>query len=196
MQPGLHSSDETSVDLLGKEKSQTASDEKEVQHNSLIMKKSLTFIKKPSASAVASAFDFSKHLTCANLSYSLCDVVSTKKELSFQRFVLFSIEDSDMSLDNVKNWGNSHLSPLTLKTASVCCQFPSFDSDPKEKELIPFCFPNGAEIRIIPRCLSEHAKKLGWMGGKANKYQLHEVSFWLRMIFLPVSYVLLSMSVP
>ena len=89
---------------------------------------------------------------------------------------MFSAEDKDISLDSVKHWGKSCLSPLALKSASVCYQFPSFDDDPKKKELLPFCFPNGIEIRIIPRYLSEQANLLGWSGSKADKYQLHEVS--------------------
>ena len=145
------------------------------------MRNSLTFIKNSSVSASMN-LNISKHLTAANLSYSLFDIEQNKKELSFQKFVLFSAEDIDLSLDKVRNWGSSNFSPLALNSASISYQFPTFDQDPKEKELFPFCYPHGLEVRIIPGYLSEKAKELGWMGSKADKYQIHEVSFTLRKV--------------
>ena len=117
----------------------------------------------------------------SNLSYYLDDLNANKQDHSFQKFVLFSVDDTNISSNNVRNWGNSLLSPLTLKVGSVSYQFPTFDYDPREKELFPFCYPHGLEIRVIPRYLSESAKQLGWMGSKADKYQLHEVRFMMNI---------------
>ena len=163
------------------DESQNVLQENEAQNNkSTEIRGSLSFANY-SPVTTSKDLSISKNVTFADLSFYLADLEQRNKELSFQKFVLFSIEDNDFSLDKVKSWGSNNLSPLVLQSGSVCYQFPTFDENPKEKELFPFCYPHGLEVRIMPRYLSEQAKELGWMGRKADKYQIHEVSFTLWM---------------
>ena len=143
--------------------------------SSMTRTNSLSFMKNESEAAPSKDLSNSS-TTLANLSCYISDLEPVDEGNSFQKFVHISVDDCDFSVDNVKHWGNSHLSPLALKSASVSYQFPTYDHNRKEKELFPCCYPHGLEIRIIPRYLSEQAKQLGWMGSKADKYQLHEVS--------------------
>lgn len=51
-------------------------------------------------------------------------------------------------------------------------QFPQTQENPFDS-LTTFCFPHGLSIRIIPKCAIEGARRLGWVGRKADRYQLH-----------------------
>ena len=94
---------------------------------------------------------------------------------AFKSFIFLSADKVSLSPQNVKCWGKHKLSPVVLKSGGIMDQFPSkastFDG------LSTFCFPHGLSIRIIPKCAIEGANNLGWFGRKADRFQLHAVSF-------------------
>ena len=98
-----------------------------------------------------------------------------KTEKSFKNFAFLSADETSLLPENVMHWGKNNFSPIILKSGGIMDQFPSkqtcaFDS------LSTFCFPHGLSIRIIPKCGMEGAKKLGWFGREADRFQLHAVS--------------------
>jgi len=95
-----------------------------------------------------------------------------KTEKSFKNFAFLSADETSLLPENVMHWGKNNFSPIILKSGGIIDQFPSkqtcaFDS------LSTFCFPHGLSIRIIPKCGMEGAKKLGWFGREADRFQLH-----------------------
>lgn len=103
-----------------------------------------SFKEKPPAiePKMGNSNSYNKMLTTfTHLSNHLDDLETIKKNLSFKKCILFSVDESDLSLENVKHWGNRHLSPLTLKSASACYQFPKSDQTQKEKEVFHFAIP-------------------------------------------------------
>ena len=66
---------------------------------------------------------------------------------------------------------------MTCLSADICDQFPMVDKDAFTREALnAFCFPEGLKMRIIPRCALENAKRLGYLGEKSDRYQVHVVS--------------------
>merc|ERR1711862_704357 len=56
------------------------------------------------------------------------------------------------------------------KTSDQIDSFPDFSNS---DEISSFCLPNGASVRFIPKCTLKNAYKIGWVGEKLDRYQLH-----------------------
>mmetsp|Transcript_3030 Transcript_3030/g.4565 ORF Transcript_3030/g.4565 Transcript_3030/m.4565 type:complete len:1665 (-) Transcript_3030:65-5059(-) len=108
--------------------------------------------------------------------------VSSEK-LAFSYFSLLSVNsphllksacDDDTIIDN----GSTYLDPFIIKSAAVIDQFP-LEMKPSQKgflspeALSTFCVPNGISIRFFPRSAIDGAYRLGWLGKKIERYQVH-----------------------
>ena len=116
----------------------------------------------------------------ASISSSFCNSVE-----SFQSFALASVDPNSEVSNYVQDWGNNDLCPIVLRSsaASFRCKFPEINNCINEKELVPFCFPHGLEVRIIPKCAVEEARRLGWIGSLADEHQLHAVRLIVAFVF-------------
>ena len=63
---------------------------------------------------------------------------------------------------------------VTLKMVNV--KTKSIEKSAEIETLFSSCFPDGLYFRIIPRCAIEGAERLGWIGRKSDRYQIHSVS--------------------
>merc|ERR1712113_1079373 len=72
---------------------------------------------------------------------------------TFSKFLLFSFNPENLTLDNLTNdLGSRYLDPFQTKSLydQVDC-FPHED-DSKNVEISYFCAPNGTSVRLIPKC--------------------------------------------
>ena len=98
----------------------------------------------------------------------------TSSETSFDGFSLLSIDPTTL-LVNIKDWGKQNLDSVVCKTAVLQDKFPSHGMDNLENHetMSLFCFPEGVNLRIIPRCAENGAKRIGWLGENSDRYMLH-----------------------
>ena len=97
---------------------------------------------------------------------------------SFQTFALLSY--NRRLLESIKDWGGHDLDFVTCK-ASLIDQYPSSKEGhhhtlENPDAMSTFCFPKGVKLRILPRCAIDGAVRLGWLGEKSLRYQIHVVS--------------------
>ena len=99
------------------------------------------------------------------------------QQKSFSKFALVSLQpNSSFPPNKISDWGKYNLSAMTCMSANICDQFPMIDKDSFTREALnAFCFPEGLKLRIIPKCLFENAEKLGYLGKKSDRYQIHVV---------------------
>ena len=115
---------------------------------------------------------------------------SQEKDRAFQQFSLLSVRSSSLinELPDYGRNGSRFLDPFVTKRTDLIDQFPKAlsESDIDGEALAAFCFPNGLRIRLIPRCASEGARRLGWLGEKGDNYQLQGVS--TTIVYSPAFY--------
>ena len=111
-----------------------------------------------------------------SLTSSSNDALVLQKEIAFKSFEFLSADKCSLSIENVRCWGKTDLSPIILKSGDIMDHFPCTHAG-SFNGLSTFCFPHGLSIRIIPKCTVERAKNLAWVGRKADRYQLHAVRF-------------------
>ena len=104
---------------------------------------------------------------------------------SFRTFAIASMDKIIDVSEHVMDWGNNDLCSIILGPGSGCIRYKFSPTDEKLKvhELVPFCFPHGLKIRIIPRYAVDGAKRLGWLGDEADEYQLHAVSLCIFLFY-------------
>ena len=113
---------------------------------------------------------------------SLCLHATSKG--SFQKFAITSIDCNTDISKHVQDWGKNDLYPLVLAPDAGCIryEFPTSDKGVNAHELVPYCFPCGLKIRIIPRYIVDGATQIGWLGNQADGYQLHAVSLYIFLL--------------
>eukprot|EP00591_Stephanopyxis_turris_P004568 CAMPEP_0195526762 /NCGR_PEP_ID=MMETSP0794_2-20130614/28042_1 /TAXON_ID=515487 /ORGANISM="Stephanopyxis turris, Strain CCMP 815" /LENGTH=579 /DNA_ID=CAMNT_0040657531 /DNA_START=218 /DNA_END=1954 /DNA_ORIENTATION=+ len=131
--------------------------------------------------------DYFLALQLMNLSLSVkakeqaLDKSCPESRVPFRRFSLLSVGIKNLllnDLEDIIDKGTKYFDPFVVKSAHLIDQFPSHVPQSADNDLSPdalsvFCFPDGLKVRIIPRCAVEGAKKLGWLGKKADSFQLH-----------------------
>ena len=128
---------------------------------------------------VSISYDIEK-LESLGLGLSSSDESSTTLKMhdkAFKSFEFLSLDKLSLSPEDIVCFGKNDLSPIILKSGGIIDQFPSIHVRSFEG-LSTFCFPHGLSMRIIPKCTTEGARNLGWVGRKADRYQLHAVSFF------------------
>jgi len=93
----------------------------------------------------------------------------------FTKFCILSILPNSLSENKcISSTGSNFLDPLYYNSTDVIEEFSfSTNHDISSKQFSPFCFPNGIQLRLIPRCVLKKAKNLGWVGEGGDTYQIH-----------------------
>jgi hypothetical protein len=116
------------------------------------------------------------HLSLASKRLSL----SVEKGRAYQQFSLLSLSSSSLKLGecDLRACGYRFLDPFVTKKVELIDRYPVgiLESDINTEALAAFCFPNGLRVRLIPRCVREGAKRLGWLEENGDTYQLQGVS--------------------
>ena len=116
-----------------------------------------------------------KHMILKN-----CSSIKKSKTSSFDQFYMLTALPNDIGPLSCESSRRSYLDPFHCKSIHVMNRYPQIssmlDNVLKPEEVTSFCFPSGVKMRLIPRCtLEAGAKKIGWVGEKDDKYQIHTV---------------------
>ena len=114
----------------------------------------------------------------------LKDSFSSSDRKSFEQFFLLSVTPESFfsaSFDTASE--NNYLDPFISTSVDLFDQYPSVgNSSITSKssftvdEISQCCFSSGVKLRLVPRCCLDGAKRLGWAGRDADKYQLHTLT--------------------
>jgi len=93
---------------------------------------------------------------------------------SFDQFFLLGIIP-DAVTSSVFNFykHTRYLDPFLCKSVGLLDQLGQTKDSLTSQDVSLFCFAEGAKIRVIPSYALEGAQRLGWVGSKADSYQLH-----------------------
>merc|ERR1712176_603725 len=124
------------------------------------------------------ALQSSKSLINLENRKTLLNIVSSWKSVchrqAFSGFCELSLLPKKISeSESISTIGSNFLDPFCFKSIDVIDEYSfSTNNGISNDTISSFCFPKGLKVRLIPRCVLENAKKLGWVGEGGDTYQI------------------------
>jgi len=99
---------------------------------------------------------------------------------SFIQFYILSALPKDVGPLSYGISRRNYLDPFSCKSINVVDRYPRvssiIDNVLAPEDVASFCFPSGVRLKLIPRCtLEKGAERIGVVGEKGDRYQLHTV---------------------
>ena len=124
-----------------------------------------------------------RNFQSTNLNHMIVKSPTVKKssEHSFSQFFLLSASPEDI-LSKMHDLKSMHAlcRPVFNVQVHIVDRYPiTWEETPqdhlKSEEVASFCFPSGVQLRFIPVCAMDLARRKGLLGKDGDRYQLHAV---------------------
>ena len=115
---------------------------------------------------------FVKNARRLSIGYGLSGV----KKASFNYFTLFSVTTDMLALNNLSaGSGSKCFDPFVINKSKQLDHFPLTEmvDSVTNDGISSLCFPNGIDVRFVPKCALNNAHRVSWIGQATDRYQLH-----------------------